>query len=112
MTVTVTVLTQRDRGLEGITARRRAAMQKTSGLTKRDRARAAIGMFKQVIGGGLHSPIDKHRATEVDGALSVFKCMLALGRPSSVRIALTTNEVKATTPASLPRATRPRGVVQ
>jgi len=82
-----TAPTQRDRHLQSIAEHGRAAWQKTSGYTKRARAEAAIGRFKQVIGDGLRSRTDERRATEVDVAVHVLNRMLELGRPISVRIA-------------------------
>ncbi len=82
-----TAPTQRDRHLQCIAEHGRAAWQKTSGYTKRARAEAAIGRFKQVIGDGLRSRTDKRRATEVDVAVHALNRMLELGRPISVRIA-------------------------
>jgi hypothetical protein len=58
-----------------------------SGYTKRARAEAAIGRFKQVIGDGLRSRTDRRRATEVDVAVHASNCVLESGRPISVRIA-------------------------
>jgi hypothetical protein len=40
-----------------------------------------------VIGDGLRSRADEHRATEVDVAVHVLNRMLELGRPNYVRIA-------------------------
>ncbi len=90
-----TAPTQRDRHLQcreprgsrDIAEHGRAAWQKTSGYTKRARAEAATGRFKQVIGDGLRSRTDERRATEVDVAVHVLNRMLELGRPISVRIA-------------------------
>jgi len=82
-----TAPTQRDRHLQSIAEHGRAAWQKTSGYTKRARAEAAIGRFKQVVGDGLRSRTDERRATEVDVAVHVLNRMLELGRPISVRIA-------------------------
>ena len=79
--------TQRDRHLQFIAEHGRATWQKTSGWTKRARAEAAIGRFKQVIGNGLHSRTDQRRATEVDVAVHALNRVLELGRPPSVRIA-------------------------
>jgi len=79
--------TQRDRHLQFIAKHGRAAWQKASGYTKRARAEAAIGRFKQVIGDGLRSRTDKRRAAEVNVALHALNRMLELGRPISVRIA-------------------------
>jgi len=47
-----TAPTQRDRHLHSIAEHGRAAWQKASGYTKRARAEAAIGRFKQIIGDG------------------------------------------------------------
>ncbi len=82
-----TAPTQRDRHLHSIAEHGRAAWQKASGYTKRARAEAAIGRFKQVIGDGLRSRTDQRRATEVDVAVYTLNRMLELGRPISVRIA-------------------------
>ncbi len=79
--------TQRDRHLQSIAEHGRAAWQKTSGYTKRARAEAAIGRFKQVIADGLRSRTDRRRATEVDVAVHALNRMLELGRPISARIA-------------------------
>ncbi len=87
--------TQRDRhlhsaeprGSPGIAKHGRASWQKTSGYTKRARAEAAIGRFKQVVGDGLRSRTDRRRATEVGVAVHALNRMLELGRPISVRIA-------------------------
>ena len=79
--------TQRDRHLQFIAEHGRAVWQKASGYTKRARAEAAIGRFKQVIGDGLRSRTDGRRATEIDVAVHVLNRMLELGRPISVRIA-------------------------
>jgi hypothetical protein len=79
--------TQRDRHLHSIAKHGRTAWQKASGYTKRARAEAAIGRFKQVIGDGLRSRTDRRRATEVDVAVHALNRMLELGRPISVRIA-------------------------
>ena len=82
-----TAPTQRDRHLQGIAEHGRAVWQKASGYTRRSRAEAAISRFKQVIGDGLRSRTDPHRATEVDVAVHALNRMLELGRPISVRIA-------------------------
>src|SRR4051794_12315578 len=79
--------TQRDLHLQFIAEHGRMAWQKASGYTKRARAEAAIGRFKQVIGDGLRSRTDGCRTTEVDVAVHVLNRMLELGRPISVRIA-------------------------
>jgi hypothetical protein len=47
---------------------------------------ASIGRWKQVIGDGLRSRIDKRRMTEVNVAVDVLNRMLELGRPNYVRI--------------------------
>ncbi len=82
-----TAPTQRDRHLQFIAEHGRAVWQKASGYTKRARAEAAIGRFKQVIGDGLRSRTDERRAIEVDVAVHALNRMLELGRPISVRIA-------------------------
>jgi len=90
-----TAPTQRDRHLQSreprgsldIAEHGRAAWQKASGYTKRARAEAAIGRFKQVIGDGLRSRTDRRRATEVDVAVHALNRTLELGRPISVRVA-------------------------
>ncbi len=87
--------TQRDRHLQhveprgslGIAEHGRAAWQKASGYTRRARAEAAIGRFKQVIGDGLRSRTDRRRATEVDVAVHTLNRMLEPGRSISFRIA-------------------------
>ena len=60
--------TQRDRHLQLIAEQGRMAWQKASGYTKRARAEAAIGRWKQVIGDRLRAHTDERRATEVDVA--------------------------------------------
>ena len=82
-----TAPTQRDRHLHSIAKYGRAAWQKAFGHTKRARAEAAIGRFKQVIGDGLRSRTNKRQATEVGVAVHALNRMLELGRPISVRIA-------------------------
>ncbi len=82
-----TTPTQRDRHLQSIAQHGRAAWQKASGYTRRARAEAAIGRFKQVIGDGLRSRTDRRQATEVDVAVHALNRMLELGRPISVRVA-------------------------
>jgi hypothetical protein len=79
--------TQRDRHLQLIAERGRRAWQTASGYTKRARAEAAIGRWKQVIGDRLRAHTDERRATEVDVAVYVLNRMLELGRPNYVRIA-------------------------
>jgi len=63
------------------------AWQKASGYMTRARAETAIGRFKQVVGGGLHSRTDARRATEVGVAVHALNRMMELGRPSYVRTA-------------------------
>jgi hypothetical protein len=82
-----TTPTQRDRHLQSIAEHGRLAWQKASGYTKRARAEATIGRFKQVIGNGLRSHTDERRATEVDVAAHALNRMLELGRPNYVRVA-------------------------
>jgi hypothetical protein len=82
-----TTPTQRDRHLQFIAEHGRRAWQKASGYTKRARAEAMIGRFKQVIGDGLRSRTDERRATEVDVAAHALNRMLELGRPNYVRFA-------------------------
>jgi hypothetical protein len=82
-----TAPTQRDRHLQCITERGRMAWQQASGYSRRAKAEAAIGRWKQVIGDGLRSRTDKSRATELDVAVHALNSMLELGRPSYVRIA-------------------------
>lgn len=82
-----TAPTQRDRHLQIIAKRGRAAWQKVSGYTTRARAEAAIGRFKQVIGNGLRSRTDERRATEVAVAVHALNRMVELGRPNYVRTA-------------------------
>ncbi len=82
-----TAPTQRDRHLQSIAEYGRVAWQNASGYTKRARAEAAIGRFKQVIGDGLRSRTDERRATEMNVAVHALNRMLELGRPTSVRIA-------------------------
>ena len=79
--------TQRDRHLQHIAEHGRMAWQKASGYTKRAKAEAAIGRWKQVIGDGLRAHTDERRATEVEVAVQALNRMLELGRPSYVRLA-------------------------
>ena len=64
--------TQRDRHLQLIAEQGRMAWQRASGYTKRARAEAAIGRWKQVIGDRLRAHTDERRATEVDVAVHVL----------------------------------------
>ena len=82
-----TVPTQRDRYLRCIAEHGRMGWQKRSGHTKRARAEAAIGRWKQGIGDALRSRTDERRATEVAVAVHALNRMLELGRPISVRTA-------------------------
>jgi hypothetical protein len=82
-----TAPTQRDRHLQHIAEHGRMAWQRASGYTARARAEAAIGRFKQVIGGALRSRTDDRRATEVDVAVHALNRMSELGRPNYVRTA-------------------------
>ena len=62
-------------------------MAEGSGYSKRGRAETAISQYKRVIGDGLRSHTEEHRATEVDVAVHVLNRMLELGRPNYVRMA-------------------------
>jgi hypothetical protein len=79
--------TQRDRHLQHMADHGRMAWQRASGYTKRAKAEAAIGRWKQVIGDRLRAHTDERRATEVDVAVYVLNRMLELGRPNYVRTA-------------------------
>src|SRR3954463_12928796 len=79
--------TQRDRHLQLIAEHGRMAWQRASGYTKRAKAEAAIGRWKQVIGDRLRAHTDERRATEMDVAVHVLNRMLDLGRPNYVRTA-------------------------
>jgi hypothetical protein len=61
------------------------AWQQAPGYNKRAKVAAAIGRWKQVIGDGPRSRIDKRRVTEVNVAVDVLNRMRELGRPSYVR---------------------------
>ena len=78
---------QRDRHLQQIADHGRMGWQRASGYTKRARAEAAIGRWKQVIGDQLRAHTDERRATEMDVAVHVLNRMLDLGRPNSIRLA-------------------------
>ena len=78
---------QRDRHVQHIAEHGRMAWQKASGSTRRARAEATMGRWKQAIGDGLRAPTDARRATAVEGAVSVLNRMLAFARPSYVRTA-------------------------
>ena len=60
--------------------------QKASGYNWRALVEADIARWKRVIGHALCSQTDKRQATEVALAVDVLNRMLALGRPSYVRI--------------------------
>ena len=79
--------TQRDKHLQGITAKVRIAWQRSSGYTKQSRVETAIGRYKHAIGDGLRFHKDERRDTEVRVAVQVLNRMSNLGRPISVRIA-------------------------
>ncbi len=81
-----TAPTQRDCHLRCTPDRSRMAWQKASGYNRRAKVEAAIGRWKQVIGDGLRSRIDKRQTTEVEVAVHVLNRMLKLGRPNYVRI--------------------------
>ena len=81
-----TAPTPRDRHLHCIAEHGRMGWQKRSGYTRRARAEAAIGRWKQVIGDGLRARTDECRATEVNVAVHALNRMLELGSPSYVRI--------------------------
>ena len=82
-----TAPTQRDRHLRPIAEKGRMGRQKAAGYTRRARAGAAVGRFKQAIGDGLRSRADRRRVTEVNVAVHVPNHMLACGRPRSIRVA-------------------------
>ena len=79
--------TRRDRHLRCIAEHGRMGWQKQSGYNRRARAEAAVARWKRVIGDGLRSRAEEHRATEVEVAAHALNRMLELGRPSYVRIA-------------------------
>src|SRR3954453_19454087 len=79
--------TQRDRHLQHIADHGRRPWQRASGYTKRARAEAAIGRWKQVIGDRLRAHTDERRATELNVAVHALNRMLELGSPRYVRIA-------------------------
>jgi hypothetical protein len=81
-----TAPTQRDHHLQTITERGRMAWQKASGYNVRSKVEASIGRYKRVIGDALRSRTDQTEATEVAIAAATMNRMLALGRPSYVRI--------------------------
>jgi hypothetical protein len=79
--------TQRDQHLQCIAERGRVGWQTASGYSIRSRVEAGIGRYKQVIGEGLRFHRDARRTAKVGVSVHVLNCMLALGRPTSVRIA-------------------------
>src|SRR5438874_7354907 len=81
-----TAPTPRDRHLQAIAEHGRMSWQKTAGYNWRALVEADIGRWKRVIGHALRSQTDKRQATEVALAVDVLNRMLALGRPSYVRI--------------------------
>jgi len=81
-----TAPTQRDCHLQTIIERGRMAWQKASGYNLRAKVEASIGRYKRVIGDALRSRTDQTEATEVAIAAAALNRMLALGRPSYVRI--------------------------
>ena len=81
-----TAPTPRDRHLQAIAEHGRMSWQKASGYNWRALVEADIGRWKRVIGHALRSQTDKRQATEVALAVDVLNRMLALGRPSYVRI--------------------------
>jgi hypothetical protein len=81
-----TAPTQRNRHLRCIVEKGRMVWQKASGYNQRAKVEATIGRWKQKIGDGLHSRIDKRRATEVDVAVHALNCMLEMGRRNYVRM--------------------------
>jgi hypothetical protein len=62
------------------------AWQKASGYNVRAKVEASIGRYKRVIGDALRSRTDQTEATEVAIAAAAMNRMLALRRPSYVRI--------------------------
>src|SRR5436190_15786690 len=81
-----TAPTPRDRHLQAIAEHGRMGWQKASGYNWRALVEADIGRWKRVIGHALRSQTEKRQATEVALAVDVLNRMLALGRPSYVRI--------------------------
>jgi hypothetical protein len=81
-----TAPTPRDWHLQAIAEHGRMSWQKASGYNWRALVEADIGRWKRVIGHALRSQTDKRQATEVALAVDVLNRMLALGRPSYVRI--------------------------
>jgi Transposase DDE domain len=70
-----TAPTQRARHLQHIAEHGRMAWQKASGYTRRARAEATIGRWKQVIGDGLRAHTGERRATEVEVAVHTLNRM-------------------------------------
>src|SRR6266478_4725080 len=81
-----TATTPRDRHLQAIAEHGRVGWQKASGYNWRALVEADFGRWKRVIGHALRSQTEKRQATEVALAVDVLNRMLALGRPSYVRI--------------------------
>jgi hypothetical protein len=82
-----TAPTGRDQHLRTIAERGRMGWQKASRYNRRALVEADIARLKRVTGGGLRSPTDGRRATEVAIAVSALNRMLELGRPEYVRLA-------------------------
>jgi hypothetical protein len=78
--------TQRDRHIQEIANHGRMNWQKSSGYNLRCRVEASIGRYERVIGDALRSRTDETRTTEVAIAAAALNQMLALGRPTYVRI--------------------------
>jgi len=76
----------RDRHPQTILDRGRVAWQKTAGYNWRALVEADINRFKRVIGEGLRSRTDQHRATEFAIAINALNQMLELGRPEYVHL--------------------------
>jgi len=81
-----TAPTPRDRHLQAIAEHGRMSWQNASGYNWRALVEADIGRWKRVIGHTLRAQTEKRQATEVALAVEVLNRMLALGRPSYVRI--------------------------
>jgi hypothetical protein len=79
--------TRRDCHLQLIARKGGMGWQKASRYNRRARVEAAIGRYKRVIGDGLHSRMDRPRATELALAVRALNRMLELGRPHYVRTA-------------------------
>ena len=71
---------QRDRHLQRTAKHGCMAWRKRSRYSRRARAEAAVGRWKQVIGHGLRRHMDERQATEVDVAVHALNRMLELRR--------------------------------